>query len=409
MKKTVPDLALFGGVPAFSQSLHVNRPNLGSRDGFLQRLEEILDRRWFTNDGPLVIELEAALADYLGVRHCVLTCNGTMALQLASSALGLQGEVIVPSFTFIATAHALLWQGLRPVFCDIDRGTWSVDPEACEALVSDRTSAIIGVHLWGRPCDTERLEAIARRHSLSLLFDAAHAFGCGHRGRKIGGFGDAEIFSFHATKLFHTMEGGAVTTNDDTLADRIRRQRNFGFNPQGVVEELGINGKMSEASAAMGLVNLEAIDRLLQEAKTNYQAYRDGLSGIPGLKLITYDEAEGHNHHYVVVEVDEAEAGLRRDQLLRVLRAENILARDYFFPGCHRMEPYSGRGIDTALPVTEELAGCVLVLPAGGAVSTRQINEICAIIRLATGQSDTVRSLLSSGAASAMGDCSSAV
>lgn len=411
MKKTVPDLALFGGVPAFSQSLHVNRPNLGSREVFLQCIGEMLDRRWFTNDGPLAVELETALAEYLGVKHCVLTCNGTMALQLVCRGLDLQGEIIVPAFTFIATAHAPSWQGLKPVYCDIDRETSNIDPEACEALITERTSAIIGVHLWGRPCDTERLEAIARRHSLHLLFDAAHAFACGHRGRKIGGFGDAEIFSFHATKLFHTMEGGAVTTNNDALAERIRRLRNFGFNPQGVMEGLGVNGKMSEASAAMGLANLGMIDRLLREAKTNYQIYQDGLSGIPGLNLIIYDDAEGHNHHYVVVDIDEDRVGLSRDQLLAILRAENILARDYFYPGCHRMAPYDSavQGDASRLPVTDELASRVLVLPAGGAMSREQIKPICAIFRLAIAQSHTVRSMLSSNSGVVMDGCSSVI
>jgi dTDP-4-amino-4,6-dideoxygalactose transaminase len=201
-------LAILGGAPAFAEPLHVSQPNIGDREAFLARVDSMLDRRWFTNDGPYVAELERRLADRLRVKHCVVVCNGTVALQLAVRAAGLRGEVLLPSWTFIATAHALQWEGLTPVFCDIDARTWTLSPESCEAAITSRTAAILGVHLFGEPCEVMGLQAVARRHGLQLLFDAAHAFGCGYGGHPIGAFGAAEVFSFHATKAFHTFEGG---------------------------------------------------------------------------------------------------------------------------------------------------------------------------------------------------------
>ncbi|HLB83912.1 MAG TPA: aminotransferase class I/II-fold pyridoxal phosphate-dependent enzyme, partial [Steroidobacteraceae bacterium] len=228
-KERVEDLAIAGGPPAFRESLHVGRPNIGDRARLLERINDLLDRRWLTNDGRYVRELEAELARRIGVRHCLAVCNATLGLQLAARALDLSGEVIVPAFTFVATAHALQWLGIAPVFADIDPRTHNIDPAHVEALVNERTTGILGVHLWGRACDVRALAAIARRHRLRLLFDAAHAFGCSHDGRSLGSFGDAEVLSFHATKYVNSFEGGAVTTDDDTLAARVRAMRNFGL------------------------------------------------------------------------------------------------------------------------------------------------------------------------------------
>ena len=216
-KPRLYDLAIFGGPPAFAEKLHVGRPNLGNRDRLLARINEMLDRRWLSNNGPFVQEFEAKMAAYLGVRHCIAMCNGTIALEIAIRATGLRGEVIVPSFTFIATAHALQWQEVTPVFCDIDPRTHLIDPAQIEGLITPRTTGIIGVHTWGQPCDVEALSQIAHRRNLTLMFDAAHAFGCSYRGKMIGNFGAAEVFSFHATKFFNTFEGGAIATNDGDL------------------------------------------------------------------------------------------------------------------------------------------------------------------------------------------------
>src|SRR5438552_5033660 len=250
---SIAELALFGGQPSFEEALHVGRPNIGDRTRLLDRFNQILDSRCLTNDGPFVKEFEQRIADLVGVKHCIAMCNGTVALEIAIRALGMTGEVIVPSFTFIATAHALQWQGITPVFCDIDPRTHTLDPNKVENLITPRTTGVIGVHVWGHTCNIDALAEITARHGLKLIFDAAHAFACSYKGRMIGSFGNAEVFSFHATKFFNTFEGGAVVTNDDELAAKIRLMKNFGFSGYDTVSYIGTNGKMNEVSAAMGL------------------------------------------------------------------------------------------------------------------------------------------------------------
>ena len=385
MKGGIDDLAIFGAPPAFREKLYVGRPNIGDRERLLARINDLIDRKWLTNNGPYVQEFERRVADSLGVKHCISMCNGTVALEIATRALGLTGEVIVPSFTFVATAHALQWQEITPVFCDIHPETFTLDPARVEEMITPRTTGIIGVHLWGRPCDVEALTGIARRRRLRLLFDAAHAFGCSHQGRMIGQFGDAEILSFHATKFLNTFEGGAVLTGDDALARKIRLMKNFGFSGYDDVVYIGINGKMSEVAAAMGLTGLESIDDFIGANRRNYALYRDGLSGIPGIRPVLYDERERCNYQYVVLEVDEASSGVGRDTLVDVLHAENVIARRYFHPGAHRMEPYRScfPHAGLVLPVTERLTRRVLSLPTGTSIGADEIREICAILRLA--------------------------
>jgi len=385
MKGGIDDLAIFGAPPAFREKLYVGRPNIGDRERLLARINDLIDRKWLTNNGPYVQEFERRVADSLGVKHCISMCNGTVALEIATRALGLTGEVIVPSFTFVATAHALQWQEITPVFCDIQPETFTFAHARVEEMITPRTTGIIGVHLWGRPCDVEALTGIARRRRLRLLFDAAHAFGCSHQGRMIGQFGDAEILSFHATKFLNTFEGGAVLTGDDALARKIRLMKNFGFSGYDDVVYIGINGKMSEVAAAMGLTGLESIDDFIGANRRNYALYRDGLSGIPGIRPVLYDERERCNYQYVVLEVDEASSGVGRDTLVDVLHAENVIARRYFHPGAHRMEPYRScfPHAGLVLPVTERLTRRVLSLPTGTSIGADEIREICAILRLA--------------------------
>ena len=385
MKQTLGDLAVFGGAPAFAEKLHVGRPNIGDRERLLERINEILDSRWLSNSGPYEQELERRIAEMIGVRHCIAMCNATVAMEIAIRALDLTGEVIVPSFTFVATAHALQWQQIKPVFADIDERTHTLSPARVEELITPRTTGIIGVHLWGRPCEADALAEIAARHKLKLLYDAAHAFGATHGGRMIGNFGDAEVFSFHATKFLNSFEGGAVTTNDDELAAKIRLMKNFGFAGYDRVIYIGTNGKMTEVCAAMGLTSLDALDELVAVNRRNYERYGELLAGLPGVELMRYDGAEKCNYQYLVVEVDEAATKISRDDLLQILQAENVVARRYFYPGCHRMEPY--RTLDPeagrVLPVTERVAARVLVLPTGTAVGAGEIEQICDIIRTA--------------------------
>ena len=386
-------LAIYSGSPSFHEMLHVGRPNVGDEQRLMGRIQDMLNRRYFTNDGPFVRELETRIAEHVGVKHCVAMCNATIALEIAIRGLDLTGEVVLPSLTFVATAHALQWQEITPVFADIEPGTHHLDPEQVERVITPRTTGIIGVHLWGQACDVEGLAEIARRRKLKLMFDAAHAFGCSRGGRMIGGFGDAEVFSFHATKFFNSFEGGAVVTNNDDLARRMRLMRNFGFAGHDRVIYLGVNGKMTEVCAAMGLTSLESLDHFIATNRTNYELYRELVDGLPGLSLIVYDAMERCNYQYVVLEVDESEAGLTRDELVAVLVAENVNARRYFWPGCHRMEPYCSYYPNSCLllPETERVAARLLSLPTGTAVGEEQIRRIAWIIQTALAHPEAVR------------------
>lgn len=398
MKTTISDLAICNGPPAFRETLHVGRPNIGDREQLLQNFKQILDNKWFTNNGPFVQEFEAKMAHLLGVRHCIAMCNATIALEIVIRGLKLTGEVIVPSFTFIATAHSLQWQEVTPVFCDINPATHTIDPKKIESLITPRTTGIIGVHLWGRPCAINELIEIANRRNLKLIFDAAHAFGCSHNGRMIGNFGEAEVFSFHATKFINSFEGGMVATNNDELAAKLRLMKNFGFAGYDDVVHIGTNGKMNEMCAAMGISSLDCMDDFVRVNQENYRQYQAELAGIPGVNLIHYDKKEKNNFQYVVLEIDKHLAGISRDQILRVLHAENIFARRYFYPGCHRMEPYRSYSPHSGLllPETEKLTEKILVLPTGTSINVDAIKIICQVIRLSIQNEGKIKPFLES-------------
>lgn len=375
------DLAINGAPPAFAEPLHVGRPNFRSREVFLNRVNQILDSKWLTNDGPMVREFERRIAEYLGVKHCVAICNGTIALEIAIRALGLDGEVIVPSWTFVATAHALYWQGITPVFADIDPTTHNLDPDAVRRMITPRTSGIIGVHLWGRPAPIMELEDLADEYGLKLMFDAAHAFGSTYKGRSIGCFGQCEVFSFHATKAFNSLEGGAVTTNDDELAETMRLMRNFGFKGYDNVIHPGTNGKMVEICAAMGLTNLEGFNDIVSINHRNHDAYRMALDSIPGIRLLEYDPTVNNSYHYVVIEVGEDFAA-SRDEIVGALHKENILARKYFWPGCHMMQPYRDLFPHAGLLLkhTCVISNRVLVLPNGTELPNGAVETVTSVI-----------------------------
>jgi dTDP-4-amino-4,6-dideoxygalactose transaminase len=395
-QKSVSELALFGGTPAFAEKLHVGKPNVGNRERLLARINDMLDRRWFSNNGLYVQEFERKLAEYVGVKHCIPMCNATIALEIATRAAGLSGEVIVPSFTFVATAHSLQWQEITPVFCDVDPRTHNIDPARVEELITPRTTGIVAVHLWGQGCDVEALQQIADRRGLKLIFDAAHAFGCTHKGHMIGNNGLCEIFSFHATKFLNSFEGGAVATNDDELAAKIRLMKNFGFAGYDTVIYIGTNGKMNEASAAMGLTSLESIDEFICTNQRNHAQYRRELSGLRGLRVLEYNPRERSNFQYVVLEIDEHEAGISRDLLVKILWAENVMARRYFYPGCHRMEPYCSYfpHAGLLLPVTEHLTNNVMILPNGTTIGEAEVAGVCDVIHTALSDPAAVHGLL---------------
>lgn len=390
----VSELAVFGGAPAFAAKLHVGRPNIGDRVRLFERLNEVLDRRWLSNNGVCVQEFERHIAELCGVRHCIAVCNGMVGLEVVIRALNLKGEVIVPAFTFVATAHALQWQQITPVFTDVNPQTHNLDPRSVERMITPRTTGIIGVHLWGQPCDHEELQHVADQHRLKLIYDAAHAFGCGVGGRKVGSFGAAEVFSFHATKFVNSLEGGAIVTNDDELARRCRLMTNFGFLGFDQVGYVGTNGKMDEFSAAMGLTSLESMSDFVAINRANHAAYLRDLAGVPGISLLPYTTpGVDYNHQYVVAEVDEGKCPLSRDLLLDVLWAENVVARRYFYPGVHRMEPYRTLFPEAwrAVPQAERVARRVLILPTGQCMDTAAITKVCVIIRAAVKQAPEVR------------------
>lgn len=367
---------------SFLDPLYVGRPNIGDREKFQNRVNRIFDTRWLSNNGPMVQEFESEIARYIGVKYCVSVCNATIAMELAARALDIKGEVIVPAYTFVATAHAFRWQEITPVFAEMDPLTHNIDPSRIEELITPLTTAIVGTHVWGRACDIDAIAAIARRHNLKVLFDAAHAFGCSYKGEMLGAFGNCEIFSFHATKFLNSFEGGAIATNDDHLADKLRLMRNFGFQGFDNVVHLGTNGKLSEIHAAMGLTSLESIDEIIAINNRNYYTYRELLNGLPGISLIDYAPEEFNNYQYIVIEVDSERCPISRDKLVDSLVQANVIARKYFWPGVHRMEPYRNEQPDLnhRLPITEHVAAKVIVLPTGQTVDVSTVKRICNLI-----------------------------
>ena len=381
--ESVADLAINGAPPMFAEPVHVGRPNIGNQERFLQRTADILDRGWLSNNGPVAQEFERKIADFIGVKHCVAMCNGTIALEIATRALDLKGEVIVPSYTFIATAHALQWQEITPIFADVDPATQNLDPQSVRRMITPRTTGIIGVHLWGRAAPVQELQAIADEHDLRLMFDASHGFGCTLGGKMLGVFGRCEVFSFHATKFFNTFEGGAVVTDEDLLAEKMRLMRNFGFSGYDNVIYPGTNGKLTEIAAAMGLTNLESLDSFVAINRKHYEAYRVGIAGLNGLKLLAYNESERNNFQYIVLEVCP-DFPVSRDRIVDILHAENILARKYFWPGGHNMEPYRSCYPHAGLVLTNTIrvADRVVVLPTGTAMRPEDIDMITSVLRV---------------------------
>jgi dTDP-4-amino-4,6-dideoxygalactose transaminase len=384
-------LAICGGPPRFAVPRHVGTPTIPDRQTLHARLDQMLDARRLTNDGPFVREFEERIGRMSGGVEAVAVCNATVGMQLLLKALDIRGEVILPSFTFIATAHACLWEGLEPVFADVEPDTHTIDPTCVARQVGAATAAIVGVHLWGRMCRVRELEAIARSRGVPLVFDAAHALGCTYDGAPLGRLGTASIVSFHATKFVQSLEGGAILTADRRLAERLRLLRNFGFQGFDNVVELGTNAKMNEFCAAMGLGSLESLDALIATNRSNRTAYRAALRGLPGLTLYEFDEREANNFQYMLVEVDPGACPFTRDEIVRILHAEQVMARRYFTPGCHRSMPYRARPGTARLPVTERLCEVIFALPTGAGVTAADIATIGDILHTAFGSAAEVR------------------
>ena len=367
----------------FPEPVYVTRPTMPDLDEYTEYLRGIWERRWLTNDGVLHQELERRLCEYLDVEYLSLFCNGTIALLVALQALRISsGEVITTPFTFPATAHVLYWNGLRPVFCDIDEATFNIDPNYIERLIGSETKAILAVHVYGTPCDVNAIQAIADRHGLHVIYDAAHAFGVNCQGRSIMHYGDMSMLSFHATKLFSTIEGGALVSRTAAQRSRINFLKNFGIAGEEEVIGPGINGKMDEFHAAFGLLHLRMVDAEIALRKGIAGIYRERLAKVPGLTLPRESGLTQPNYAYVPILVNPIEYGLNRDELFQVLRSCNIISRKYFYPLVSRAPCYAAlpSAEPARLPVAERAASRVLCLPIYGTLPSQTVHRICDVI-----------------------------
>lgn len=370
--------ALLGADPIFEDPVYITRALVPDRAEFDARVAAIFESNWFTNNGPLVRELQERLVAELGASFCVAFCNGTVALQAALRSLDLSGEVITTPFTFPATTHAIEWNGLTPVFCDIDPQTYNMDVGHAAELVSSQTCALLPVHVFGNPCDVEGVQALAETRGLKVVYDAAHAFGVSYKGQPIGLWGDLSVFSFHATKIFHTAEGGAVTGADPAHFERLALLRNFGIVNEEEVRGVGVNGKLSELHAAVGLAMFCPAEREGRSRKQLTSYYRQRLAEVEGLVFQRFNSETVPNHAYFTVEIDEADFGLSRDELHSALRAENIIARKYFSPLCSSNESYTHlpSARPEHLPNAQRLASRILCLPNHGGVTEEGADRI---------------------------------
>ena len=367
----------------FPEPIYVTRPLLPPVAAVAARLEQIWSTQWLTNAGAQHDELEAALRRYLQVTQLSLFNNGTIALLCAIRALELTGEVITTPFTFPATPHALSWSGITPVFADIDPNRLTLDPSKVEEHITSKTSAILAVHVYGVPCDVDALATIASRHGLRLLYDGAHAFGVRLDGAGVGTWGDATMFSFHATKLFHTGEGGAIVCNSAELRHRIDRLKNFGIADQETVECVGINGKMSELQAALGLAVLEHIAAETNRRRAILDLYAQRLAAIPGITLMPELAGVESSYQYCAVRIDSSLFGASRDDVHQTLKTFNVFARKYFYPLCSDYPSY--RTLPSAspecLPVAHAAVSQVLCLPLYGSLDDDTVHSICDIVQ----------------------------
>jgi len=397
MKKRVEDFAFFGGEKTFQTPLHIAQVNLPPWESVTSAFRGIFERRYFANHGPIVRELDARFAEFVGSRHAVCVTNGTIALMILAKALASSGEVIVPSYTFPATVQALSWAGLTPVLCDVDPETQMVTPETIAPHITPHTSGILAVHLWGQPCAPESLESLAADRGISLMFDACHSIGCAYNNRKVGNFGNGEAFSFHATKILSGGEGGCITTNDDHLAEKLRTIRSFHPGETFVPAALRINGKMSEAQAALALLSLEQYPQNKAANLRRYEAYRLGLAGIPGVSLLSFDPDTDNNYQYIVLDIDESIAGIHRDIFFKLLTAENIICRRHFYPGVHNMPPYSKMEatVKSRFPVTDRLCQRALQLPTSQVMTEADVQMICELIRDIQAKADPIKARVS--------------
>ncbi len=354
-------------------NINVTRPYLPNFDEYTNMLKGVWDRGWLTNNGPLVNELELQLKERLGLQHLLFLSNGTIALQLAIKALGLRGEIITTPFSYVATTSSIVWEGCDPVMVDIDPESFNIDPELIEASISDRTCAILATHVFGNPCDVEAIEVIARKHNLRVIYDAAHAFGSIYKGASLLSYGDVATCSFHATKLFHTVEGGAVVTPSSEILKTLAEMRNFGHTSLTTFSGVGINGKNSEFHAAMGLCNLPHVDAIIADRRRVADRYKSNLAGA----AIRYQMlAEGLTYNYayfpVVFESEEVLSAVQQ-----YLNLHNVFPRRYFYPSLNEL-PYVAQG---SCPVSEDISRRIMCLPLYPGLTDVEVDMICRLIK----------------------------
>lgn len=359
----------------------VTKSSMPPIEEYIEEIKSIWDSHWLTNMGVKHQELTQRLENYLGVPNVSLFSNGHMALELSLQAMNLRGgEVITTPFTFASTTHAIVRNGLVPVFCDIREEDFTLDPEDIERHITDRTVAILPVHVYGNICQVERIEEIARKYGIKVIYDAAHAFGESYKGTGVANFGDASMFSFHATKVFNTIEGGAVCFHDEELGRKLFRLKNFGIRDEETVDGVGANAKMNEFQAAMGLCNLRHIDGEIEKRKRVVERYRENLSGIPGIRLNYMNEDVKSNFAYFPVLFDEKEFGFTRNEVSDRLKSENIYSRKYFYPLTSTFECYNNLFSEQDTPIALRVSKRVLTLPLYADLSISDVDRICRII-----------------------------
>lgn len=367
----------------FSEPCYITQPLLPDLEEMLKMINLVWQSKQLSNHGKMVKQLEKELERFLGIDNISVFCNGTIALQIACKALRLSGEVITTPFTFAATTNALALNQLQPVFCDIEEDTFNINPDLIEAHITEKTTAILPVHVFGNPCNVEKIQQIANKYGLKILYDAAHAFGVKVNNKPIASYGDMSMFSFHATKIYHTLEGGALAYNDPYLKERLYSLRNFGFDNNNNVVEPGTNGKLNEVQAIVGILLLKMVDGEIEQRRliTNY--YRELLSGIPGIKVSSNIEGVKHNYPYFVIRINHEDFGLTRDELYEKLKEYNIISRKYFYPICSNFQCYKvlPSASKENLPIAYQVAGEVLALPLHGRMSTADVEKICAIVK----------------------------
>ena len=388
------DISLSCGKPLFDQPLPVGQLYFPSWDRYKTAFRGVFERQYYTNQGPLTQELERKLQEFLKVRNAICVTNATIGLMMTAEALDLTGKIIVPSFTFIASAQSMLWASLEPLFCDIDPNTHQLSTEQVIKHIDKGADAILGVNLWGGSCNPETLTHLAKKNGIQIFFDSAHGFGCEVDGTKLGNFGSAEVFSFHATKIMNTTEGGCICTNDDDLAHRLRNIRSsYGVEKQVDVVKTS-NGRMSEAQAAIGLMSLDDFSKNRQNNKTLHRLYESELNGIPGITLLQPTDVSFSNYQYLVCMVDEKEYGVSRDTLINLLKDQNILARRYFYPGLHRTIPFSSmhKNDTDVFPNTDYVCSSCIQFPLGALISDQDVVNICGVVKKVHDHSSKIRS-----------------